>query len=245
MTVAAHRTPNGDERLRIAITSPDILAQIRQVFAGKNLVVDIVGMPYVEVAVRPATPHADPATTGTALRTLVNPDPVTSPPSPKRLRAEYRLSVIRADEDRPRATVTRRRQRPRTPSITGSPDTKVGGKPDAGAKASAKVKTKTDTNAKTNANAKAKAGAKAKASANPNIREITLSQRQREVMTLMSRGARNAEIAEMLHVTEKTVKNHINRIFRELGAKGRVDAVLVWQRYQAEAAGRPAWPSEV
>ena len=67
---------------------------------------------------------------------------------------------------------------------------------------------------------------------------ITLSQRQREVMTLMSRGARNAEIAETLHVTEKTVKNHINRIFRELGVDGRVEAVLLWQRYQAEAAKR-------
>ena len=75
-------------------------------------------------------------------------------------------------------------------------------------------------------------------------REIALSQRQREVMALMSRGARNAEIAETLHVTEKTVKNHINRIFREMGVDGRVEAVLLWQRCQAEAGrtdnrGRP------
>lgn len=167
MTVAAHRAPNGDERLRIAITSPDILAQIRQVFAGKNLVVDIVGMPYVDVAVRPA---------GARVRRPAGPDAV----SPRPLRAEYRLSVIPVGEDR------------------------------------AEPLQLVDTDG----------------------REVVLSQRQRDVMSLMARGARNGEIAETLHVAEKTVKNHINRIFRELGVDGRVEAVLWWQRHQAEAARR-------
>lgn len=175
MTVAAHPAPNGDERLRIAITSPDILAQIRHVFAGKNLVVDIVGMPYVDVAVRPAAdrsrrPSVRDGERGAASR------------EPGPLRAEYRLSVIPVGGERPETV----------PVFV--PDAVDDG--------------------------------------------ITLSQRQREVMTLMSRGARNAEIAEALHVTEKTVKNHINRIFRELGVAGRVEAVLLWQRHQAEAARR-------
>ncbi|WP_194926882.1 helix-turn-helix transcriptional regulator [Catenulispora pinisilvae] len=210
MTVAAHRAPNGDERLRIAITSPDILAQIRQVFAGKNLVVDIVGMPYVEVAVRPAPntrahTHADSSAADNAVRALAGPDPaVTATPGTKSLRAEYRLSVIRAEEDSPRAERGTPPARPRR-RVAG-----VAGRT---------RRTGTGRGAGTGS------------------REITLSQRQREVMTLMSRGARNAEIAESLHVTEKTVKNHINRIFRELGTDSRVEAVLLWQRLQAEDGG--------
>ena len=200
MTVAAHRAPNGDERLRIAITSPDILAQIRQVFAGKNLVVDIVGMPYVEVAVRPApnTRAHGPADSSAA----DNAD--NAVPATKSLRAEYRLSVIRAEEDSPRAERGTPPARPRR-RVAG-----VAGRT---------RRTGTGRGAGTGS------------------REITLSQRQREVMTLMSRGARNAEIAEGLHVTEKTVKNHINRIFRELGTDSRVEAVLLWQRLQAEDGG--------
>ncbi|MEY9932101.1 DNA-binding CsgD family transcriptional regulator [Catenulispora sp. GP43] len=174
MTVAAHRAPYGDDRLRIAITSPDILAQIRRVFAGKNLAVDIVGMPYVEVAVRPAGEQDRKPAVGRDPAGA----PTNAPTSRTVLRAEYQLSVIPASEDRPEDTF-------QLPGADG--------------------------------------------------RETTLSQRQREVMTLMSRGARNAEIAEILHVTEKTVKNHINRIFRELGVDGRVEAVLLWQRLQAQA----------
>lgn len=185
MTVAAHRAPNGDEHLRIAITSPDILAQIRHVFAGKNLVVDIVGMPYVDVAVRPAGDRArKPAVRGSRRPQTDSGAGPGSGPGP--LRAEYRLSVIPVGDDRPETVAV---------AVPDHDPEAVGD-------------------------------------------EITLSQRQREVMTLMSRGARNAEIAEALHVTEKTVKNHINRIFRELGVDGRVEAVLRWQRYQAEAARR-------
>jgi DNA-binding NarL/FixJ family response regulator len=31
-------------------------------------------------------------------------------------------------------------------------------------------------------------------------------------------------------VQQKTVKNHVNRIFTKLGARSRVEAVLIWQR---------------
>src|SRR5437763_8605463 len=94
MAVTAHPAPNGEDRLRIAITSPDILSRIRQVFAGKNLVVDIVGMPYVEVAVRPADAvGANRSAAGSALSTLAG------AASSQRLRAEYRLSVIRDGDD--------------------------------------------------------------------------------------------------------------------------------------------------
>jgi DNA-binding NarL/FixJ family response regulator len=52
----------------------------------------------------------------------------------------------------------------------------------------------------------------------------------------ISRGMRNADIAAMLRVELKTVKNHVNRIFGKLGARNRVEAVLIWQRYRAASA---------
>jgi DNA-binding NarL/FixJ family response regulator len=67
-----------------------------------------------------------------------------------------------------------------------------------------------------------------------------LSPRQREVIGLVSRGARNPEIAAALCVSEKTVKNHINRIFRSLGASSRVEAVLIWQRHRRTALPDPS-----
>lgn len=57
-----------------------------------------------------------------------------------------------------------------------------------------------------------------------------LSPREAEVMDRISRGMSNADVAADLHVRPKTVKNHVNHIFAKLGASGRVDAVLIWQR---------------
>lgn len=51
--------------------------------------------------------------------------------------------------------------------------------------------------------------------------------RQREVMALVSAGMANREIATRLKVSEKTVKNHVNRIFRVFGSANRVEAVLI------------------
>ncbi|MBF9069553.1 helix-turn-helix transcriptional regulator [Streptacidiphilus sp. NEAU-YB345] len=81
------------------------------------------------------------------------------------------------------------------------------------------------------------------APAPPTPREptVSLSQRQHEVMALVSSGVRNAEIAARLRLREKTVKNHINRIFRTLGADSRVEAVLIWQAQQPQVF-RPAEP---
>ncbi|MFX0592280.1 helix-turn-helix transcriptional regulator [Melissospora conviva] len=56
-----------------------------------------------------------------------------------------------------------------------------------------------------------------------------LSPREAEVMDSISRGMSNADIAALLRVEQKTVKNHVNRIFTKLGARSRVEAVLIWQ----------------
>ncbi|HWS35972.1 MAG TPA: response regulator transcription factor [Actinoplanes sp.] len=49
--------------------------------------------------------------------------------------------------------------------------------------------------------------------------------RERDVLELLCRGLTNAAIADTLAVTEKTVKNHLNRSFAKLGVHSRTEAV--------------------
>jgi DNA-binding NarL/FixJ family response regulator len=53
-----------------------------------------------------------------------------------------------------------------------------------------------------------------------------LSKRQLEVLKLIGQGKNNREIAQILYITERTVKGYINQILRELGVRDRIQAVL-------------------
>ena len=55
-----------------------------------------------------------------------------------------------------------------------------------------------------------------------------LSEREADVMELIAQGSANGEIARALFISEKTVKNHINRIFTKLQANNRGHAVSRW-----------------
>lgn len=57
-----------------------------------------------------------------------------------------------------------------------------------------------------------------------------LSAREVEVMDHVARGLNNREIARTCFLAEKTVKNHLNRIFAKLGVRTRAEAVGVWMR---------------
>lgn len=54
-----------------------------------------------------------------------------------------------------------------------------------------------------------------------------LSRREREVLSLVTRGKSNKEIAASLDITEATVKCHISVILRRLDASDRTQAVVV------------------
>ena len=57
-----------------------------------------------------------------------------------------------------------------------------------------------------------------------------LTDREKEILSLVAKGKSNSEIAETLFVREVTVKTHLNSIFRKLKVQNRVQAVLLAQQ---------------
>ena len=65
----------------------------------------------------------------------------------------------------------------------------------------------------------------------------TLSEREREVFERLILGASNAEIADELVITIETVKTHVKRILRKIGAINRSEAIALYMD-EARAAVR-------
>ncbi len=54
----------------------------------------------------------------------------------------------------------------------------------------------------------------------------SLSSREREVLALIKEGLGNAQIAERLAISEKTVRNHVSNLFDKLGVWTRAQAIV-------------------
>lgn len=77
---------------------------------------------------------------------------------------------------------------------------------------------------------------RAPSAANERARSLvgTLTTREHEVFTLIAQGRSNTEIASDLFLSEATVKTHVGHILAKLGARDRVQAVVL--AYEAGVA---------
>ncbi|GAA0968616.1 response regulator transcription factor [Acrocarpospora macrocephala] len=66
---------------------------------------------------------------------------------------------------------------------------------------------------------------------NPATTPILLTEREREVLTLIAAGRSNREIARELLVAEKTVKTHVSNVLMKLGVQDRTQAALYAVRH--------------
>ncbi|MFC8197618.1 response regulator [Streptomyces sp. NPDC060006] len=58
-------------------------------------------------------------------------------------------------------------------------------------------------------------------------RLTALTDREREILTVVGKGWTNLEIAARLHLAESTVKTHIGRILAKTGSRDRIQAVIL------------------
>lgn len=65
-----------------------------------------------------------------------------------------------------------------------------------------------------------------KASTTPPQAFPNLTEREREILTLLAQGQNNAEIAQKLVLSPKTVRNHLSNIFSKLQVADRVQAII-------------------
>jgi DNA-binding NarL/FixJ family response regulator len=57
-----------------------------------------------------------------------------------------------------------------------------------------------------------------------------LTDREREILTLLAKGLANKQIARRLSISEKTVKAHLTNVFRRIGVEDRTQAALWAER---------------
>jgi PAS domain S-box-containing protein len=57
--------------------------------------------------------------------------------------------------------------------------------------------------------------------------DLELTPRQAEVLELLERGRSTKQIAQELHLSTETVRNHIRHVMRKVGAHSRLEAVAI------------------
>jgi PAS domain S-box-containing protein len=60
--------------------------------------------------------------------------------------------------------------------------------------------------------------------------QLPLTPRQAEILDLLERGRSTSQIAEDLHLSIQTVRNHVQNLMRAIGAHSRLEAVAIANR---------------
>lgn len=66
-----------------------------------------------------------------------------------------------------------------------------------------------------------------------------LTERERQILVLISKARTNRQIGEELFLAEKTVKNHVSRILTKLGVERRLQAAMIASHADSEHPVRP------
>ncbi|NEW26620.1 LuxR C-terminal-related transcriptional regulator [Nocardia cyriacigeorgica] len=69
--------------------------------------------------------------------------------------------------------------------------------------------------------------------------DSVLTRREVQIVRLLAAGDSNAKIARRLTISEGTVKTHITRVLRKLGAANRAEAVSIWLRNSGSTGPLP------
>jgi NarL family two-component system response regulator LiaR len=64
-----------------------------------------------------------------------------------------------------------------------------------------------------------------------------LTKQERNVLMLVAQGRRNAEIAQELYLSIRTVESHLHRIFQKLNVSSRTEAAIY--AFQTDLLSRP------
>lgn len=58
------------------------------------------------------------------------------------------------------------------------------------------------------------------------MKKKILTDREQEVFELLIKNKTTTEIAKLLHISEKTVRNHVSNAIQKLGVEGRAQAII-------------------
>lgn len=73
-------------------------------------------------------------------------------------------------------------------------------------------------------------------------RAYLLNEREREILVAVGRGWTNGEIAERPVLSESTVKTHVGRVLAKIGARDRIQAVILAYDLGLTRPNNPGWP---
>jgi len=69
---------------------------------------------------------------------------------------------------------------------------------------------------------------------NPALAGRRLTFREKQIVELVSRGKPNKEIAFELHLSEGTIKEYLNKVFRKLEVTNRTELAVWWLSHREE-----------